>query len=81
MTIKAFAAKYGIKYSMAAKAAQSVKTVATLERDIDFLEKDLYMSLMRILSNQIQESDKKTLSIRIKQGEVKNIAIRSGIIT
>ena len=81
MTIKAFAAKYGITMSLATKAAAITAHTATEERDFDYLEKDLYRSLMRIYKDRITKSDRKTWEIIQKAEEVKYIAHSSGVFT
>lgn len=46
MTLKAFAEKYGVSYTLVVEASISVKHIATIERDMDYSEKDLYEAVM-----------------------------------
>lgn len=80
MTLKAFAAKYGITPSFASKVAERTPHTATMERDNDYLEKDLYLSLMEIMREKIHEADKKRCELEKKKRVVKNIAVMSGIL-
>ena len=81
MTIKAFAEKYKIPYGLAVKAAVPVPHKPTIHRDFDYLEKDLYLSLMSIIDERIHVADMKVNALRQKHREVKNIAICSGLLT
>lgn len=80
MTLKTFAAKYGITPSFASKVAERTPHTATMERDNDYLEKDLYLSLMEIMREKIHEADKKRCELEKKKRVVKNIAVMSGIL-
>ena len=81
MTIKAFSEKYNIPYRLAVLASKPVEHKATLERDVDYLEEDLYKSLEKILIHRIHEADLKALQIRNQHREVRSIANRSGLLT
>ena len=49
MTLKAFAHKYKIPIHIVREASISVPTVATMERDHDFLEQNLYSATLNVL--------------------------------
>ena len=46
MTLKAFANKYKVSYTLVCEASAKVDHVATMERDCDYLEKDLYNAVL-----------------------------------
>lgn len=81
MTIKSFAEKYGITVYLATKVAAITAHTATEKRDVDYLEKDLYRSLMRIYKDRITKADRKTWELIQKAEEVKYIAHSSGVFT
>lgn len=80
MTLKAFAAKYDISPYFASKVAERTPHTATAERDNDYLEKDLYLSLMEIMREKIHKVDKERFRLEKKKRVVKNIAVMSGIL-
>ena len=52
MTIKAFAEKYNVPYTLVTEAAVKVEHVATMERDVDYAEKDLYNAVLDKLEHK-----------------------------
>lgn len=56
MTIKAFAQKYGIKYSMAVRAAAHVFPTHTMEREQDYSEVAMRKGLMQLLVKERNEA-------------------------
>ena len=56
MTIKAFADKYGIKYSMAVRAARHVFPTHTMEREQDYSEVEMRKGLMQLLVKERNEA-------------------------
>ena len=52
VTIKAFAKKYGVPMSIAFEASYDVQPKATMERDKDFDEQEMYDSLVKILDKR-----------------------------
>ena len=56
MTIKAFAEKYGIKYSMAVRAAAHVFPTHTMEREQDYSEVAMRKGLMQLLVKERNEA-------------------------
>ena len=46
MTLKAFAEKYNVSYTLVCEASAKVNHVATMERDVDYAEKDLYNAVL-----------------------------------
>ena len=58
MTLKAFAEKYGVSYTLVIEASANVEHVATMERDVDYDENDLYKAVMakiRMKKLKVQE--------------------------
>lgn len=49
MTLKAFAHKYKVPLPIVREASINVPTVATMDRDHDFLEQNLYGATLHIL--------------------------------
>ena len=58
MTIKAFAKKYGVTDYYAVLASKNVKPVATLERDRDYPERAMYISLLNVLAKKTNQARK-----------------------
>ena len=81
MTLKAFAAKYKIPLNLAVESSKTVEHKPTLERDVDYLERDLYQSMMQILAHRFDAAYKKATDISKRQREVKKIAEESGILS
>lgn len=52
MTIKAFAEKYNVPNTLVTEAAVKVEHVATMERDVDYLEKDIYNAVLDLLEHK-----------------------------
>jgi hypothetical protein len=52
MTLKEFARKYEIPYSLVWEASYNVKPTATIQRSKDFPEFELYASIMKLLSRR-----------------------------
>ena len=46
MTLKAFAEKYKVSYTLVIEASAKVPHIATMERDMDYSEKDLYEAVL-----------------------------------
>lgn len=74
MTIKAFADKYGIKYSMAVRAARHVFPTHTMEREQDYSEAEMRSALMQLLVKERNEArikadeyDKKIREVFMKE--------------
>lgn len=53
MTLKEFAEKHGVPYHIVYGASYRVKPVATMQRDRDFLEKDLLDAVTAMLQERI----------------------------
>ena len=58
MTIKGFANKYGIPYSIAYQASFEVHPVSTMIRDRDYPEGDLYRATKKLLAKRIEDKQK-----------------------
>ena len=56
MTIKAFADKYGITYSMAIRATKHVFAKHTMEREQDYSEVEMRKELMQLLVKERNEA-------------------------
>jgi len=56
MTIKAFADKYGVKYSMAVRSAAHVFPTHTMEREQDYSEEEMRKGLMQLLVKERNEA-------------------------
>ena len=52
MTLKAFAEKYNVSYTLVIEASATVDHVATMERDCDYAEKDLYNAVLDRLESK-----------------------------
>lgn len=57
MTITGFAKKYNVPISYATLASHSVKPVATLERDKDFPEHDMWISLLNVITRKMKRAE------------------------
>ena len=55
MTIKEFAAKYCIPYHVAYKASFTVKPIATIFRDRDFKEDELYRETRKYIRRRLTD--------------------------
>ena len=58
MTLKEFARKYEIPYSLVWQASYDVQPAASMHRNKDFSEKELYRSVMHILSMRMLEKSR-----------------------
>ena len=56
MTIAGFARKYEVPITYATLASYSVRPVATMERDVDFPEHEMYLSLLNVLATKTNKA-------------------------
>ena len=75
MTIKEFSMKYEIPYSLAWQASYDVKPAETIRRNKDFSEKDLYRSVMHLLSQRALEKSRQAGEIMAQRNRIRYIYV------
>ena len=58
MTIKEFANKYRVPYHVAYNASYKIKPYASMERDKDFSEKELFEETKKMLESRLKKHHK-----------------------
>ena len=76
VTIKEFQSKYNISHYLAWEAAAITQHTDTIERDNDYLESDLVVSLLILLRDKVEKSVKKADGYKQKMKEVTEICGR-----